>query len=344
MKRLAILIPILALIATSCYREPVADFIFSPANPVAGQDVVFTNTSADAESFEWIFGDGTATNDIDPIHAFTSGGTYVVTLKAFGKRGGMSIATADITVQAIEPYADFDISTNLPGAGDVLTDMVFVGEEVTFTNYSEDARSFLWEFDDGYTSTVASPSYSYEDAGTYTVTLHAYGEGQTVDSYSKTIYVYDGINSTVRITVMSLEANPEDDYPVENVEVTLYPTIDDWDNLTNPLNAIPVLTTPLGKCIFEGLNNQIYFVDAWYNENFNNEALGLSVDYMDWIATQQLIPDVIHDFVAYIEYLGGKKILKLEKISEKRLPRAERSAKKTLHSRQNRENKFSKPR
>jgi PKD repeat protein len=343
MKRLAIIIPLLALILSSCYREPVADFIYSPANPVAGQDVVFTNTSSDAASFEWIFGDGSATNVVDPIYAFPIGGTYTVTLKAFGERGGVSIATASITVESIDPFADFDVSTTLPGAGDVLTDVVFVGEQVNFTNYSTDASSYLWEFGDGYTSTVASPSYSFDEAGTYAVTLHAYGTGQLADSYTKIIDVYDGINSTVRITVMSLEANPEDDYPVEDVEVTLYPTIDDWDDLTNPANAIPAITSPLGKCVLEGLNNQVYFVDAW-GANHNNEGLGLSVDYMDWIATQQLTPDVIHDFVAYVEYVGSKKSLTLEKLSEKRLPRAERSLKKTLHSKENRDNKFSKPR
>jgi len=342
MKRLYIIIPIVAVFLAGCQKEPIADFVFTPAQPQVGESVVFTNISGNAETFEWDFNDGTITNIVDPIHTFVAAGTYTVTLKAFNRRGEMSLATTNITVTG-NPFSDFDVTTNLPGAGDIVTDLVYVGEQVTFFNYSENALSYLWEFGDGNTATLASPSYSYDNPGTYTVTLNAYGSGSVVDSYSRTIYVSTGLNSTVRITVLSLEDNPEDDYPLEDVEVTLYPTIDDWDNFTNPANASPALTTPFGKVILEGLNNQVYYVDAW-SPTHDNEGLGLLENYEDWIATQQLTPNTIHDFVAYVEEKAGKKSISLEKISEKRLPRADRSAKKAITKSIDRENKYSKER
>lgn len=44
---------------------------------------------------------------------------------------------------------------------------------ITFTNTSQNADSYLWEFGDGTTSTATNPSKTYNTKGTYTVTLTA---------------------------------------------------------------------------------------------------------------------------------------------------------------------------
>lgn len=44
---------------------------------------------------------------------------------------------------------------------------------VTFTNLSEDASSYLWDFGDGVTSTAVNPSHTYVSRGSKTVTLTA---------------------------------------------------------------------------------------------------------------------------------------------------------------------------
>lgn len=79
-----------------------------------------------------------------------------------------------------EPTANFSASKT-----DVLT-----GEEIQFTNQSTDGYEFNWSFGDGGVSTQASPMYSYEEAGTYTVLLTAFSEsGKYANTTSKTIQV-----------------------------------------------------------------------------------------------------------------------------------------------------------
>lgn len=60
--------------------------------------------------------------------------------------------------------------------------------QVSFTNSSQNAKEYRWEFGDGQTSTEANPRYTYTVAGNYTVKLIAKGDGGTVGS-SKTISV-----------------------------------------------------------------------------------------------------------------------------------------------------------
>ena len=52
-----------------------------------------------------------------------------------------------------------------------------VGEMITFTNTSQYATTFKWDFDDGTTSTEENPIHSYTDFGNYRISLTANGEG-----------------------------------------------------------------------------------------------------------------------------------------------------------------------
>ncbi len=53
---------------------------------------------------------------------------------------------------------------------------------VTFRNYSLNATEYLWEFDDGTTSTEEEPIHGYTQAGTYNVNLTA-SDGVNIDTY-----------------------------------------------------------------------------------------------------------------------------------------------------------------
>ena len=61
--------------------------------------------------------------------------------------------------------------------------------EITFSNKSEKAKSYLWDFGDGNTSTDKEPKHIYEKEGTYTVTLTAKNEKEKESISTQTIKV-----------------------------------------------------------------------------------------------------------------------------------------------------------
>ena len=46
-----------------------------------------------------------------------------------------------------------------------------VGDTITFKNCSMDGSEYLWDFEDGNTSTEVNPIHAYESAGEYSVLL-----------------------------------------------------------------------------------------------------------------------------------------------------------------------------
>jgi Zn-dependent metalloprotease len=75
---------------------PTAGFTFS-ANI---GDVTFTNTSTDANSYTWDFGDGTSSQLQDPTHTYANNGTYTVMLIAENVCGTDTFYT-DITIMGV---------------------------------------------------------------------------------------------------------------------------------------------------------------------------------------------------------------------------------------------------
>jgi Zn-dependent metalloprotease/PKD repeat protein len=60
---------------------------------------------------------------------------------------------------------------------------------VNFTNTSVNGSTYLWNFGDGDTSTVANPVHTYTTSGSYTVTLDVDGGPCGNDSYTNTNYI-----------------------------------------------------------------------------------------------------------------------------------------------------------
>jgi len=151
------------------YAPVSADFSTSPTAGQAPLVVQFTNlTSGDWNGLAWNFGDGQTSTAINPSHTYASSGTYTVTLIASGP-GGIDTEqkTALIQVQAPLPSAAF---TADPTSG-------LVPLSVQFTNQSNNAQSYVWDFGDGENSASLNPDHIYTTGGVYTVTLTATGPG-----------------------------------------------------------------------------------------------------------------------------------------------------------------------
>lgn len=90
-------IAILALMQ-GCYKEPVANFEYSYADHLAPASITFTNTSVDADKYQWNFGDGNLSGDENPVHFFNEYVGPSVSLMATGRGGDNTISkTLDIT-------------------------------------------------------------------------------------------------------------------------------------------------------------------------------------------------------------------------------------------------------
>ncbi len=66
---------------------PIANFSITNTGCLAPCQVIFTNNSSDATSFEWDFGDGTTSTDFSPSHTYELPGEYIVRLKAVNNDG-----------------------------------------------------------------------------------------------------------------------------------------------------------------------------------------------------------------------------------------------------------------
>ena len=66
------------------YKQPTASFTFKTEAPLK---VVLTNTSTNATSYEWDFGDGTTSTEKNPTHRYESIGSYIITLVAKNPSG-----------------------------------------------------------------------------------------------------------------------------------------------------------------------------------------------------------------------------------------------------------------
>jgi gliding motility-associated-like protein len=133
-----------------------ASFNFSPSQCTLL--VSLQNTSANATSYAWSFGDGSNSSSSDPSHTYADTGTYTIMLIA--NPGACADTAFQSVTLHIPPVASF---ADLPGCD----------FSIDFLNATPGAVSYAWDFGDGTTSSFASPSHTYATDGNYTVTLIA---------------------------------------------------------------------------------------------------------------------------------------------------------------------------
>ena len=87
-------------------REPIPDFIFSPEEARAGEEIEFTDISTDMDgeivSYIWKFGDGNISYDKNPSHIYEKPGEYEITLIIKDNNGAASMITKTIKVKKKE--------------------------------------------------------------------------------------------------------------------------------------------------------------------------------------------------------------------------------------------------
>ncbi len=191
----------LTVTLTGASIQVVANFTFEADSETAGK-VTFKNTSENATNYTWDFGDGNKSTDENPVHTYAKDGTYTVKLTAKDSSGKSNDKTATITLNgtSIQVVASFTFTKGTEGG------------TVTFTNASENATSYAWDFGDQNTSTDENPTHMYAKDGTYTVKLTARNAGKSADT-TATVTIDNAI--TIAIADLSqltiLENRPKGD-------------------------------------------------------------------------------------------------------------------------------------
>jgi gliding motility-associated-like protein len=122
--------------------------------------VNLVNTSRGAVQFSWTLGDGTNSATQDENHSYTAPGTYTITLIASDTSSCYPVDTISKKV------------TLLPNVtGDFTVNETCYGHAIQFTNLSNPALQFAWNFGDSGTSNQFSPAHVYGSPGGYIAQL-----------------------------------------------------------------------------------------------------------------------------------------------------------------------------
>lgn len=148
--------------STNIYAQnPISSFTVSSTQGCAPFQVQFTNASQNAVSYQWNFGNGNTSSQVNPGNVFTTAGTYTVSLIATNSSGATDTYSMQLIVNP-KPVAQFSVS---PSTG-CQHHQLF-----SFQNQSSSFDSCIWDFGDGTTSNLSNPQHIYNISGTFNVTL-----------------------------------------------------------------------------------------------------------------------------------------------------------------------------
>jgi PKD repeat protein len=165
---------------------PVANFLGDPTSGVAPLTVKFSDLSTETPtSWNWSFGDDSLENATvrNPVHTYANPGTFTVFLNATNADGSDTKVWTDyITVSAVpltplipEPLIPHFTGTPTSGPAPLT---------VQFNDTSTGPHNqWVWEFGDGNRSAEHNPLYTYNQPGSFNVTLNisqASGEPATI--------------------------------------------------------------------------------------------------------------------------------------------------------------------
>jgi PKD repeat protein len=155
-----------------------------------------------ATSWSWDFGDGTNSPEQDPIHEYKNAGIYTVSLTATGPGGSDTETKTNYITVTQMPSAPVAGFSGTPTSGQPPLTVNFTDQSTgTVTGWS-------WDFGDGGTSTLQNPSYTYNSAGVYTVSLTVTGPGGP-DTITRTDYIDITAPAQVEIFYDSFESSAD---------------------------------------------------------------------------------------------------------------------------------------
>jgi PKD repeat protein len=182
-----------------------------------------------ADSWEWNFGDGNSSSTQSGTHTYSETGSYTVSLAVTSSDSEITDATIDDSITISEP--DFNASADI--------EMSETSLLINYESTTEGAVSWSWDFGDGEgTSEYESGSHTYDDTGTYQVTLTATSPAGDTDTYTEYItfsaapkarFTVDNTTGSAPLYVEFTDDSEENPYTDADI-VEWYWEFDDDDN------------------------------------------------------------------------------------------------------------------
>ena len=136
----------------------------STSRGCAPEDIFFNNLSTPVdETYEisWNFGDGSSSSEFSPRHTYENPGVFTVSVDIVSPLGCKTGTTfSDLITVEESPVAGFSFTPEQPSN---------LSPTVEFTDESELANRWFWDFGTGSTTTQRSPTFTFPDTGTYEV-------------------------------------------------------------------------------------------------------------------------------------------------------------------------------
>lgn len=163
--------------------DPQAAFTGTNLAGCAPHTASFSSNSIDAVAHTWDFGDGNTGSGANTSHVYNTSGVYDVTLVVTDIHGCTDTFTEPAYVTVYDVLGGFTADT-------------FTGctpLTVTYTDTSSSVfgtvNSWQWDFGNGDTSTLPSPSTIYTTPGNYTVRLIVGDDNGCFDTVTKVNYI-----------------------------------------------------------------------------------------------------------------------------------------------------------
>lgn len=168
---------------------PVVDFFADTTNGCSPVCVNFSAnvsiSSGTINAYLWNLGNGSNASSPNPSACYentaASPKSFSVSLSATSDKGCASSITKNNFVMVFpNALADFYFSPDQQS---------IFSPDFQFYNQSFAANQFVWNFGDGSTSNLPNPTHSYNDTGTYTITLLANNAWGCADTIAKSLRV-----------------------------------------------------------------------------------------------------------------------------------------------------------
>ncbi|MBO4615444.1 MAG: PKD domain-containing protein [Bacteroidales bacterium] len=183
-----------------------ADFNADITAICEGQTVTFHSAATNSTNIQWQFFGGTPefSTDPNPVVTYNTEGRYSVKLTAYNEVDSDRITKEDYIKVVGLVIANFTSENTQAERGEI----------VSFTDLSENAFYWSWEFEGAIpeTSTEQNPQVIYYNAGTFPVKLTAYSEDSICSDFKRT-------NNYIIIT-------KSDENLIEGIELFPNPTSD----------------------------------------------------------------------------------------------------------------------